>query len=89
MAQRAVNHEDEEEMTKKSGISGLPAYWQDHKRQPQMEWDRWRDLLFMSLMGKYSIQIQEILRHVGTREGARQRNNALMGGLEHDIAEKR
>ena len=89
MAQRAVNHEDEEEMTKKSGISGLPVYWQDHKRQPQMEWDRWRDLFFMSLMGKYSIQIQEILRVVGTGQNARPRNTALMGGLEYDIAEKK
>ena len=89
MAQRAVNHEEDEEMTKKSGISGLPAYWQDHKRQPPMDWDRWRDLFFMSLMGKYSIQVQEILREVGQGEHARPRNTALMGGNEFDIAEKK
>ena len=89
MTQQAVNYEEDEEMTKKSGISGLPVYWQDPKRQPPMDWDRRRDLFFMSLMGKYSIQIQEILRVVGQGENARPRNTALMGGLEYDIAEKK
>ena len=79
MAHRAVTHEEEEEMSKKSGISGLSIYWQDSKRQPPMEWDRWKDLFCMALMGKHSIQVQEILRTVGTEENARQRNTALMG----------
>ena len=43
----------------------------------------------MSLMGKHSIQVQEILREVGQGANARERNTALMGGNEVDIAEKK
>ena len=73
MALRAVAHEEEEEVSKKSGMSGLSIYWQDAKRQPPMEWDRWRDLFFMAIMGKYSIKIQEIIREI--QEGEDPRRN--------------
>ena len=52
-----------------------------------MEYDRWRDLFEMSLIGKYSIQVEEILREIN--QGDNPRRNEMMGGMEHGIAEKK
>ena len=88
MALRAVAHEEEEEVSKKSGISGLSTYWQDAKRQPPMDWDRWKDLFYMAVMGKHSIQIREIIRVIPADQN-QNRNQALMGGHTVAIAEQK
>ena len=86
MALRATTKDGEEEDdNKKSGISGLQAYWQDANKKPQMEYQRWQDLFEMSLMGKHSIEVEEIIRE----EGGNPRKKELMGNMEKAIAEKK
>ena len=87
MALRATTKDEEEEDNKKSGISGLQVYWQDQRKQPQMEYERWQDLFEMSLIGKYSIQVEEILRPI--REGDAKRQKELMRNMDQAIAEKK
>ena len=85
MALRATKDGEEEDDNKKSGISGLQAYWQDANKKPQMEYQRWQDLFEMSLMGKHSIEVDEITREVGQVP----RRKELMGNMEKETAEKK
>ena len=85
MALRASKDGDEEEDGHKSGISGLQSYWQDASKKPQMEYQRWQDLFEMSLMGKHSIEVDEITRELG----GVQRRKELMGNMEKEAAEKK
>ena len=85
MALRSSKDAEEQEDNKKSGISGLQAFWQDANKKPQMEYQRWQDLFEMSLMGKHSIEVDEITRV----EGTVQRRKELMGNMEKEAAEKK
>ena len=58
MALRAHKEDDR----KKSGLSGVEFYWQDASKKPRMEYRRWQELFQMAVMGKYDIDVNEIIR---------------------------
>ena len=86
MALRSSRTEDEEDSSKKPGISGLPAYWHNANKIPEIEYERWEYLYEMSLMGKYSIEVKEITRAEDT---ANPRNEKLMGNMDRASASKK
>ena len=76
---------DKEDDRKKSGLSGLQLYWQDASKKPRMAYRRWQESFQMAVMGKYGIEVNEIIRE----EEETQRRKELMGNMEKEVAEKR
>ena len=62
MALRADKEEDE------PGLAGLQLYWQDSTKKPRMEYRRWQELFQMAVMGKYDIDVNDIIRDIETRQ---------------------
>ena len=88
MALRSSKDGEEEDDNKKSGISGLQAYWQNANKKPEMEYQRWQHLFEMSLMGKYSIEAEEITRDIPPSGGI-DRRKEMMGNMEREGAQKK
>ena len=86
MALRSSRIDDEEDSNKKPGISGLPVFWQNANKLPEVDYERWQMFFEMSLMGKYSIEVQEITR---PDDPDNARNEKMMGSMDKASATKK
>ena len=49
-------------------IAGLPIYWQEATKTPEMEWEKWIDLFEIALMAKSNFSIAELTKTTGTKD---------------------
>ena len=66
-----------------SSIAGLPIYWQETTKPPELEWERWIDLFEVALMVKSNISIAELTKSTGTKD------KSPMGDTEEATAMKK
>ena len=69
--------------TSTSSIAGLPFFWQEATKTPELEWEKWRDLFEVALMAKSNISVAELIKTTGTQE------KSLMGDMEEATAMKK
>ena len=43
-----------------SSIAGLPIYWQEATKPPELEWEKWMELFEVALMAKSNISVAEL-----------------------------
>ena len=63
-------------------IAGLPFYWQEATKPPELEWEKWSDLFEVALMAKSNISVAELIKTTGTKD------KSLMGDMEEATAMK-
>ena len=66
-----------------SSIAGLPIYWQEATKLPELEREKWIDLFEVALLAKSSISITELIKTTGTKD------KSLMGDMEEATAMKK
>ena len=64
-------------------IAGLPIYWQEATKPPELEWEKWIDLFEVALMAKRNISVAELTKTTGTKD------KSLMGDMEEATAMKK
>ena len=69
--------------TSNSSIAGLPFFWQEATKTPELEWEKWRDLFEVALMAKSNMSVAELIKTTGTKE------KSLMGDMEEATAMKK
>ena len=58
-----------------SSIAGLPIYWQEATKPPELEWEKWMELFEVALMAKSNISVAELKKTTGNKD------KSLMGFL--------
>ena len=66
-----------------SSIAGLPIYWQEPTKPPELEWEKWIDLFEVALMAKSNISVAELTKTT------RSKDETLMGNMEEATAMKK
>ena len=66
-----------------SSIAGLPVYWQEATKPPELEWEKRIDLFEVALMAESNISIAEHTKTTGTKD------KSLMGDMEEATAMKK
>ena len=66
-----------------SSIAGLPFYWQEATKPPELEWEKWSDLFEVALMAKSNISVAELIKTTGTKD------RSLIGDMEEATAMKK
>ena len=66
-----------------SSIAGLPIYWQEATKPPELEWEKWMELFEVALMAKSNISVAELTKTTGNKD------KSLMGDMEEATAMKK
>ena len=66
-----------------SSIAGLPNYWQEATKPPELEWEKWMELFEVALMAKSNISVAELTKTTGNKD------KSLMGHMEEATAMKK
>ena len=66
-----------------SSIAGLPIYWQEATKPPELEWEKWMELFEVALMAKSIIPVAELTKTTVDKD------KSLMGDMEEATAMKK
>ena len=66
-----------------SSIAGLPIYWQEATKPPELEWEKWMELLEVALLAKSNISVAELTKTTGNKD------KSLTGDMEEATAMKK
>ena len=51
-----------------SSFAGLPIYWQEAAKPPELEWEKWMELFEVALRAKSNISVAELTKTTGIKD---------------------